>query len=512
MPRLSLYRPEKSKDYKFIDRNIYEQFQVGGTDLYIHKYLGPSDPANPDQAMPFTSIQDVLFLENRDRRYDQDIFILRGHFQLQDLDFNLSQFGLFLQNDTLFVTIHIHNSVDVIGRKIMSCDVCEIPILKDEYSANDFDIALKRFYVVDSVTRASEGFSSVWYPHLYRLKLIPISDSREFKDILNKPINEDSYMGIWDPNITYSPGQVVKHNGILYDVIYENSNIEPPSAEYYQLHTGPTTEISNSTYAKELAINEAILAEAESNSLKSGYETRQFYTLAVDELTGLPLLTTVDSTEFDATSTINTSRISPSPLRNGYSGYILGDGIPPNGEPFGFGLHFPESPYTGDFFLRTDYLPNRLFRFNGSRWVKYEDSVRMELSNTDTRRTHVTSFINNNEKTYLDPIHSDTFVAEQPYIFDSSDQTSYTLNFTIEENLSTVLTSIPYISQTVAKVIIDDRIASVSEVRDNNGRCEFDILETIQLGRIINWTIYKAQVSERQSLSKALRYRPEADN
>lgn len=512
MPRLSLYRPEKTKDYKFMDRTIYEQFQIGGTDIYIHKYLGPSDPANPNQTLSPTSIQDVLFLENRDRRYDQDIYIIRGHFSLQDIDFNLSQFGLFLQNDTLFLTVHITNSVKTIGRKLMSGDVCEIPILKDEYAANDFDTALKRFYVVDSVTRASEGFSAIWYPHLYRLKLIPLSDSQEFKDILNKPTNDDSYMGIWDPTITYNPGQIVKYNGILYDVIQNSLGIEPPSSDYYTQHTGITDEILNSTYEKELSINEAILAEAELNSPKSGYETRQFYTLSLDENTGLPLLTTIDSTEFDATSTINTSRVSPSPLRDGYTGYILGDGIPPNGEPFGFGIHFPDSPYTGDFFLRTDYLPNRLFRFNGSRWVKFEDSVRMSLSNTDTRQTHVTSFINNSNKTYLNPLRSDTFIAKIPYVIDTSDTTNYTLNFTVYDDKSTVLTSVPYVDNSVVKVVIDNQIAKVSNVRNFNNQCEFDILEIIQLGRTINWTIYRDQIDERQGLSKVLKFKPQADN
>ena len=41
MPRLSLYKPERGQDYKFMDRQISEMFQVGGTDVYLHKYLGP---------------------------------------------------------------------------------------------------------------------------------------------------------------------------------------------------------------------------------------------------------------------------------------------------------------------------------------------------------------------------------------------------------------------------------------------------------------------------------------
>ncbi len=186
MPRLSLYRPQKGADYKFIDRTVYEMFQVGGVDVLLHKYIGPQDPSDPNKAMGETTIQDVLFLENRDRKYDADIYNLRGVYSAQDTDFNLSQFGLFLQNDTVFLTVHINNSVDTIGRKVMSGDVVELPNLKDEYALNDFKSALKRFYVVDDVNRAAEGFSAVWYPYLYRLKLKPIVDSQEFKDILTR--------------------------------------------------------------------------------------------------------------------------------------------------------------------------------------------------------------------------------------------------------------------------------------------------------------------------------------
>ena len=119
MPKLSLYRPQKSKDYNFLDNTIYEMFTVGGTDLNIHKYLGPKNPSDSDStpeqpqydAVKETNIQHLLFLENRDRKYDESIYTIRGHYTVQDLDFNLSQFGLFLTNDTIFVTMHINSSV-----------------------------------------------------------------------------------------------------------------------------------------------------------------------------------------------------------------------------------------------------------------------------------------------------------------------------------------------------------------------------------------------------------------
>ena len=161
MPRLSLYRPEKSNDYTFLDSIIYEQFTVGGTDLFVSKYIGTKNPTGEDiteeqkayATQDVTNIQDLLFLENRDRKYDQDIYTLRGHYNVQDQDFDLSQFGLFMSNDTLFMTIHINSSVKTLGRKIISGDVIELPHLKDEYALNDYSVSLKRFYVVEDVNR-----------------------------------------------------------------------------------------------------------------------------------------------------------------------------------------------------------------------------------------------------------------------------------------------------------------------------------------------------------------------
>ena len=46
MPRLSLFRPEKGNDFKFMDKTIFEMYQVGGTDVLMHKYLGPGNAAD----------------------------------------------------------------------------------------------------------------------------------------------------------------------------------------------------------------------------------------------------------------------------------------------------------------------------------------------------------------------------------------------------------------------------------------------------------------------------------
>ena len=131
MPRLSLYRPNRTKDYQFFDRTISEMFTVGGLDIYVHKYLGPQtggadtpDSGNFDATQPIyetqsaLNIQDLLLLENRDRIYDPDIFVMRGVYRTQDVDFDLTQFGLFLNSDTLFMTFHYNDMIDTFGRKL----------------------------------------------------------------------------------------------------------------------------------------------------------------------------------------------------------------------------------------------------------------------------------------------------------------------------------------------------------------------------------------------------------
>ena len=373
-------------------------FTVGGTDLFVHKYIGTDDG---DVVKDHTQIQDLVFMENRDRKYDADVYTLRGIYNVQDIDFDLSQFGLFLSNDTLFLTIHINSSVETIGRKIMSGDVIELPHLKDEYAANDFATALKRYYVVEDVNRAAEGFSPTWYPHLYRLKLKQIVDSQEFKDILDRPENEDLFEGEYDSNKTYAVGQIVRLDGELYQVTQESTGNDPSAvnSQYFTPYTGNSLRDILSTYSKEMGITDGIVAEAEANTPKSGYDVMStFYTLAVDE-NGRADLKTVDATDVDTSSGLTSDMNYNTPAKLGYDGYLVGDEFAPNGSNFGSGISFPTGASEGDYFMRTDFLPKRLFRYDGRRWVKVHDVKRTSLStsNPDTQRG---SFINDTS-TYL---------------------------------------------------------------------------------------------------------------
>lgn len=433
MPRLSLWKDGKhSNDYKFIDRRMSEMFTVGGTGIYVHKYLGPNEQnlvkttnaaatsgdttltfaatadislgmyavgtgipnnttvsaktattvtlSNPitgalnsgsvikfftDASKPSyvndsaLNIQDLLFLENRDRKYDTSVYNLRGIYQTQDITFDLSQFGMFLQTGTLFIVFHINNMVETLGRKLMPGDVIELQHLKDYYPLdNSLPVALKRYYVISDCNNASEGFSATWWPHLWRCKINPLTDSQEFKDILNQ-IKVDEEIPGTGGNISL----------------------------------GSVSSIIN----KYQEINDAILKEAETNVPYSGYDTSYLYVkpTSVDgRYPADPIGVSADNILITSDTISTTSDSGPSSPTSDIQGWLTGDGKAPNGLPVVTGIAFPSNPLIGDYCLRTDYLPNRLFRYDGRRWVKIEDNVRTQLTPGPDNQTLRSRFVN----------------------------------------------------------------------------------------------------------------------
>ena len=300
MPRLSIWNSgRKGNTYRYIDKQISQWMGASGTAVYVHLYMGPHDqeaPSDVPRAAPsVTSIQDVLFLENRDRRYSNEVFEMRGVYNVNDIDFDMRQFGFFLQNDTIFIEFHLNDSIAQLGRKLMSGDVLELPHLREDALLNN-GVAINKFYVIDDVNRASDGYSPTWFPHILRIKCSPMAAAEEYSDILDKqakdPFGFDS--------------------GRLGDLI--------------------------STLGKEMEINEEIVDTAIASVGGRNFETRHFYVMPGDELTGQkPWI-------------------------------FAGDGVPPNGQAAGSGNSFPSSPDEGDYFLRVDYSPKTLFRRVSGAW------------------------------------------------------------------------------------------------------------------------------------------------
>ena len=293
------------------------------------------------------NIQDLLWMENRDRKYEPNLYKMRGIYQRADQDFDLSQFGLFLATGTMFMTFHLRDMVDLIGRKLMSGDVLELQHLTDYDALNqDVPAALKRYYVVSDASWPAEGFSPTWWPHLWRTKLNPLVDSQEYKDILNAIV----------------PG------------------------------TSNTTSQILSTLNINLGINDAVIAEATANVPLSGYDTTSLYTITRD-LAEQPTKTSDDVVD-TGDDVRDTADEAPGIAGTPITGYLTGSANAPNGVPIKSGIQFTINPNKGDYFLRTDYLPNRLFRFDGARWVAIYDAQRANLTQGANNNTLLGTFVN----------------------------------------------------------------------------------------------------------------------
>jgi hypothetical protein len=82
---------------------------------------------------------------------------------------------------------------------------------------------------------------------------------------------------------------------------------------------------------------------------------------------------------------------------------LVGTTEAPNGEPTGAGVTFPVSPAVGDYFLRIDYLPQKLFRFDGRRWVEISRNVRTDLGLGFEDQSQLSRFINDADRTQVAP-------------------------------------------------------------------------------------------------------------
>jgi hypothetical protein len=352
MPPLALWRGVnvRTNDYKFVDRTVGEYFRISGTEIWVHKYLGPIDaPRSHDATQPGgdgvnstdapeLGIQDVLNMEIRDRKYDPDVYSLKGHYQVSDTEFDLRQFGLFLSNDTIFVTFHLNDMVNSIGRTLMGGDVVELVHRRDDLVIGQDD-SISKYYVVQEGTRPSDGWGPTWWSHMWRIKCTPITDSQEYKGILNLPATDVN----GDPIPNGNSSNVVT----LGDLI--------------------------STYNREIEITERGVEQAHREVPFLNLQATHFYIIPTNHDPQLSL--------------------------------FVSDDIPPNGsKPVPSGTTFPTQPLIGDYFIRTDYLPAMLFKreigpiTGNGIWVRTQ--VNWRTSWTPANKL-LSTFINNDNKTTL---------------------------------------------------------------------------------------------------------------
>jgi hypothetical protein len=228
--------------------------------------------------------------------------------------------------------------------------------------------ALRKYYVIQDATRAAEGYSPTWWPHLWRIKATPLVNSQEYNSLIENLTDEET--------------------------------------------GNPLGDLLN-TYNKEIAINNAIVQQALIDVPAAGYNTSDLYTLPIkpDNSVNVYNAPTADNNSLTTDNGKWTADVDVvTPTTSAYNGYLTGDGAAPNGFVVQTGIAFPVDPDEGDYVLRLDFYPNRLFRYSGNKWIKVEDNVRHSYI-PEQSRTQLGTFINNN--TEFSTKDGQTFASKQ---------------------------------------------------------------------------------------------------
>jgi hypothetical protein len=349
--------------------------------------------------------------------------------------------------------------------------------------------------VIQDASFAGEGFSQTWLPHLWRVKATPMVNAQEYNSITKQAFEPNN---IWDPGNYYPAGTIVNNGDKYYTAV---GNVPPgtdiTNTTYWAEKTPDTIAGKTSTRTKDLELNDAILVQADVEVPLTGYDTVKFYILPTT-VDGQPAQSGLTADETPPTVDGTQGGEGTTPRSDGYTiGYLTGDGIAPNGVDFGHGITFPNNAASGDFFLRTDLFPNRLFRFDGTRWVRKEDNVRMTMTNDDptnpltsTRKTQKGTFINNATATGVGLVTSDFYTP-------TVDTTSYLTTETFTTGMY------------ASAVIGDSAFPTVTVTSGVGGKALLTFSETAPAGQQVEWKLYSNSIPQKQAISKALK--PKAD-
>lgn len=367
MGRISLWNPVKGADYNFIDRTIGENFRIAGDGILVHMYEGPTTDSEGSTDTSLTTIQDVLFLTNNNRRYNPDVIELRGHHQPQDVNYDLSQFGVFLSSDVIRITFHYADMVDSLGRKLIAGDVLEFPSMRD-VPIFDNAVGINRYYVVQDALYAAAGYGQKWFPHIWLVRAKLMTASTEFKEIFDQASTGQTAGGVGQGIGVMPPG--------FTDT--SDSNGDPG------LGCNPDIKNSLDLFCKIINIGKEVVAEAERNAFfdPKFFESANLY-IYLDPNTGYPVIG---------------------------SNYFSGDGAPPNlstdnadnltpsGPLVGAGVTFPPGMTDGQYYLRIDYYPERLFQKQSNCYKLIEVDV---LKSWTAYNRVLDTYLDNNNDTIL---------------------------------------------------------------------------------------------------------------
>lgn len=449
-----IYSGHHDEEYRLVDSLVEEQYLIGGVTAWIYAYQGPkgnkglTDLTKPDYetlGSKITDIGNMIWMENSDRKYSLDAISLPVVYQTQDASMDLQIPGLFLF-ETMDATLPYNLMIKALGRKIMKGDVIELANLRDGDLLDEDDMPINRFYVVHDAFRSGDGYSHTWFHHIWKLRLVPMVDSPEFKDILGSGENDDDLknhlstaqreLNIMDLIL----GQADAEAPYMHwdnEYIHEALRL-PAKEEVAKGYDYPQLATAGAYYIKQTM---PVLYEWNTKWVRvpttkgltppeTGVDGDFFWNLHFDH--DRPIVLTQYDAATNKWNEVNIEQAEELPINETSSGYfiqqlpdsdilILGvDGkweIAQDEQNPGYtdnkhnvmdsreqlpdmlkvprGSQFPQNAPDNSWFLRTDTKPEILWKFENLKWRKFNYGGRMPWTGTDSAKAR---YLNNREE------------------------------------------------------------------------------------------------------------------
>jgi hypothetical protein len=277
------------------------------------------------------NIQDKILMENRARDYASEAMVLKGYYDIQAPQTELSMFGATIPV-TYTIRIHFTSCIATLGRPVVVGDIIELPS-ETQYTADMRPI--KRFLEVTDVTWDATSYTPGWQPLLLQVTAQPAMAAEETQDIFGDLAKNVDSSGVFD--------------------------IGDGNHPVWQ-------DISDITHTIK---NEAATAVPERGSEGSN-TIREFEdaTIAQAAAEGVKHLTKYG---FNRT------------------GLYVEDAIPQNGAPYTEGTTLPPTASDGDYHRLTyeglsKDIPARLYRYSTTKggWIYLETDRRYQYNNQKT--------------------------------------------------------------------------------------------------------------------------------
>jgi hypothetical protein len=257
--------------------------------------------------------------------------------------------------------------MDSLGRKLIAGDVLEFPSMRD-IPIFDNAVGINKYYVVQDALYAAAGYGPKWFPHVWMVRAKLMTASTEFSEIISQAASGQTAGGV---------GQGI---GIMPDGFTETADSDGNPG----LGCDPDITNSLNLFCSIIGITDEIIAEAEQHAFfdPKFFESANLY-IYIDTETGYPV---IGSNYFSGDGAV------PNMSTNN------DDNLEPSGPLVGAGVSFPDDMTDGQYYLRIDYYPERLFQKQGKCYKLIEVDV---LKTWTAYNRVLDTFIDNNKDTVL---------------------------------------------------------------------------------------------------------------